>query len=384
MCARFCRFLVHKPTFEQLYGQKKHLHIVIEGVDPARIFAYQEKGTSVTTGGIGDVAAAHLDTQNYRQAADVLRSALATDPHDGTLLANYARACLGLRDYGEAVTAAHAALAVAPDNEHAMRLYTLALHGQGRLPDALSMAWRTVSKHPQAHLAQYTYASLLHESGHDEQALAVINEALRLHPAAPDALVLRGDIYRTLWGASAAETEYLEALRLQPNHASAMHNLAVSRLRWGKLNEAVHGLLAAGRLDPALVPMSRQNIGMALIRVLRMATAAVVFLAVALIVVMAAHQESHSTVMPRALAAVLALGLAAVVVWVGRTVPGSMLLAVLRDRLLLAARLVFVVLAVLIGLVTAAVGSTPLTDVTGPVLLIGMVGLTVAGWVFGQ
>ena len=330
--------------------------------------------------GTGDSAAEHLSAKNYVNAAEVLRSGLAEDPHNARLLVQYAQACLGMKDYVAAEAAAQAALATAPDNELALRLFTLALHGQNRLLEALSIAYKVVTEHPHAYLAQYTYASLLHESGHEREALAVVNEALRLDPQSPDSLVLRGDIHRSLSGPAAGEADYLEALRVQPDHAVAMHNLAVSRLRWGTLAEAVRGLLAAGWLNPALEPLVRDNIGLALVRVLRTATASVVFLAVALIVVTAAHADSLPTVIPRIAAAGLSAALVGALVWAVRLVPRPLLLSVLRERLLLGVRMGFVALAVIFGVLTAAVGSTPLTDLTGPVLLLGVVALTVAGW----
>ncbi len=83
----------------------------------------------------------------------------------------------------------------------------------------------------------------MHDSGFDDDALTAINEALRLNPMSAGSLVLRGDAsaeYR--WGRAAAEADdYHAALQLEPDHASAVHNLAVSRLRWGKLTTAIRG-----------------------------------------------------------------------------------------------------------------------------------------------
>lgn len=280
--------------------------------------------------------------------------------------------------------AAWAALTADPHNEHAMRSYTLALNRQGRTADALTMAWRTVSEHPLSASAQYTYASLLREFGHDDQALAVVNESIRLDPGNPDALVLRGDLYRSTWGAAAAEAQYLEALRISPKHALATHNLAVSRLRWRTLTHAVRGLLTASRLEPALVPVAIDNIGLAVARVLRMATASVVFLSVALIVVMASHDDGLPTVIPRIVAGVLGVALVVPLVWVFRTVPEPTLSSVLRQRVLLGVRMAFVAVAVLIGVTTAALGANPVSDVAGTLLLFGVFGLTVLGWVTGS
>ncbi|CAM3351654.1 hypothetical protein H7J08_22650 [Mycobacterium frederiksbergense] len=258
----------------------------------------------------------------------------------------------------------------------------LVLYGQGRVAEALTLAWQTATAHPDSALAQYTYASLLRESGRDGDALAVVDEALRLSPAFPDALVLRGDLRRSLSGAHEAEADYLQALRLQPEHALAVHNLAVSRLRMGTATEAVRGLLEAGRLDPGLAPLALGNITLAVTRVLRWATASVVLLAAALIVVTAMYDEGLPSLLPRVLAVMLTLPLITAIAWTFRTVPAPALRVVLRKQSLLGVRLAYLAVAVIAGLVTA-VGAPSLAGVAGPLLLIGMVGLTVLGWMTG-
>ncbi len=258
----------------------------------------------------------------------------------------------------------------------------LALYGQGRVAEALTLAWQTATAHPDSPLAHYTYASLLRECGRDGEALAVVDAALRLSPAFPDALVLRGDLRRALSGAQAAEADYLQALHLQPEHALAVHNLAVGRLGMGTITKAVRGLLEAGRLDPGLAELALGNITLALTRVLRWATASVVLLAAALIVVGAMYDEGLPSLLPRVLAVMLTLPLISAIVWTFRTVPAPALRVVLGKQLLLGVRLAFLAVAVIAGLVTA-VGAPSLAGVTGPVLLIAIVGLTVLGWMTG-
>ncbi|MGE2731869.1 tetratricopeptide repeat protein [Mycolicibacterium vaccae] len=257
-----------------------------------------------------------------------------------------AQASLRSRDYQGAASAAWAALSTDPNNEHAMRLYTLALNGQGRTAEALSMAWQTAGAHPQSPLAQYTYASLLLEAGKPQHALTVVNEALRLDPSATDSVVLLGDIQRSMGNRGAAEAAYQAALRLEPTHAVAV-----------------------------------QNIGLAVTRVMRMTTAGVVLLAVALIVVSAAHDESIPTAVPRIAAAALCVPLTLGIAWVVRTVPRPTLRAVLRRRVLLGVRIGFVALAILAGLIAAVFGPSVVVTAAGPLLLLGVVTLTVIGWV---
>jgi tetratricopeptide (TPR) repeat protein len=264
----------------------------------------------------------------------------------------------------------------------AMGSQALALYGQGRVAEALTLAWQTAAAHPNSALAQYTYASLLRESGRDRDALAVVDAALRLSPAAPDALVLRGDLQRSLSGARAAEADYLQALRLQPDHALAVHNLAVGRLRMGTTTKAVRGLLEASRLDPGLAPLALGNIALAVTRVLRWATASVVLLASALIAVGAMHDDAMGTALPRGIAALLTVPLLVAIGGTVRTVPGATLRAVLGSKWLLAARLLFLGVAATVGVAVVA-GATGLAGVAGPLLLITVVGLTVLGWMTG-
>lgn len=263
----------------------------------------------------------------------------------------------------------------------AMGAQALALHGQGRVDEALTLAWQTAVGHPNSPLAQYTYASLLRESGRDREALAVIDQTLRLSPEWPDALVLRGDLQRALAGAHAAEPDYLQALRIQPDHALAVHNLAVGRMRMGSITKAVRGLTEATRLDPGLTPLALDNLGLAVTRVLRWATASVVLLASALIVVGAMHADGLPTALPRVVAAILTVPPLIAIGWTVRAVPGPALGPVLRARWVLAARLLFLGAGCIAGTVVA--GAPGVAGVVGPLLLIAVVGLTVLGWITG-
>jgi|JI10StandDraft_1071094.scaffolds.fasta_scaffold25757_7 hypothetical protein len=262
-----------------------------------------------------------------------------------------------------------------------MHSQVLALYGQGRLAEALPAAWHTVTAYPNSARAQYTYASLLRDAGRFREALAVIDQTVRAGPSA-DALVLRGDLQRTLTGAHAAETDYLQALRLQPGHAMAVHNLAVSRMRMGTVTAAVRGLLEAARLDPGLRALAEDNMALAVTRVLRWATAAVVLLAAALIVVGAMHADGAPTVLPRIAAAVFTGVPIVAIGWTLRTVPGPTLRVVLRRHPVLGLRLLFLVLAVIAGLAGVA-GATAGAGVTGPLLVLGVIVLTLLGWMTG-
>lgn len=333
-----------------------------------------------TTGGAREVAQAYFDSGNYVRAEEVLRSALAQDPDNPELLVGYAQARLGLNDYQGAAWAAHSALAKAPNSEHAKRIYAFALSGQGRNADALQVAWKSVTEHPDVYLAHYAYANLLLSAGQAQRALPVINEALRLNPAAADSWVLRGDIYRALHWLEPAEADYREALRLQPDNAAAVNNLAVNRLQRGDTRAAIDGFVGAGQLDPGVGELARYNIGAALTKWLRLANTCVVFLFAAAVVVMALHDEGRPTVIPRLIVGLITIGFVAVLVWIVRRVPGPALRAVLGQRKLLGIRMLFLVYAVLAGLGISLLGPNVVTSTLAGLLLPGVILMTLLRW----
>ncbi|ULN49394.1 tetratricopeptide repeat protein [Mycolicibacterium goodii] len=333
-----------------------------------------------TTGGARDIAQAYFDSGNYSRAEEVLRSALANEPDNPDLLVAYAQARLGLDDYQGAAWAAHSALAKAPHSEHAKRVYAFALSGQGRSADALQVAWKSVTEHPDVHLAHYAYANLLLSAGQPQQALTAINEALRLNPAAPDTWVLRGDIYRALNWLGPAEADYREALRLQPDNAAALNNLAVNLLQRGNARSAIDGFVGAGQLDPGVGELARYNISAALMKWLRLSNTCVIFLFVAAVVVMALHDEGRPTVIPRIIAGLITVGFVAVLGWIVRRVPRPVLRAVLRQRKMLVVRMLFLVFAVLAGLGISLIGPNVVTSTLAGLLLPGVILMTLIRW----
>lgn len=150
----------------------------------------------------------------------------------------------------------------------------------------------------------------------------------------------------------------------------------------GTVTAAVRGLLEAARLDPGLRALAEDNMALAVTRVLRWATAAVVLLAAALIVVGAMHADGAPTVLPRIAAAVFTGVPIVAIGWTLRTVPGPTLRVVLRRHPVLGLRLLFLVLAVIAGLAGVA-GATAGAGVTGPLLVLGVIVLTLLGWMTG-
>jgi Tfp pilus assembly protein PilF len=330
------------------------------------------------------VAESYFTTGNYPRAEEVVRAALASNPHHPRLLTAHARAKLGQADYAAAASSAHAALAVAPDNEHAMRVYSRALEGQGRIPEALWTAWRAATIDPHSHLAHYNYARLLATTNRSQEAMTVVNEALRLNPSDVDTLNLRGDIFLALGQVDLAEGDYRKALRLNPENADAVHNLARLKYARGRRWSAIHGFLGAGRLDPSIGDVARQNVGVVLTAVLRRCTWLVLIVGFAVIFTFTEYEEGDSTVIPRIVAGIGAVLLLVTYTRVMHELPRRTLKSVLRQRQMLAVRIVQLFAGVVFGAQTAIFGAMTLPAVLASLLVLSLPVVGIVGRLTGE
>lgn len=321
-------------------------------------------------GAVG-LANAYVDARNYARAEQVLRDALTTSPDSAVLLANLARAQVLMKDHQSASRSAYSALEIAPEDAFAMRIYTIALDGMGWFEQALWMAWRTATTHPHDRLAHFVYAELLLKVGRPQEALFVIGEALRLDPTIPDSHVLRGQILARLGRSDESTAAYEEALRLDPSHASAVHNIGVNRLARSKWSAAFRGFLGAARLDPELGNLARENIGIALGRLLRFATLGVVLLGYLVFLSAPILEQSHSGLGYRIVVGTCTVGLLGYTLWLVRVVPTRTWRSVLRSKPGLALRLGLVVTALVVGAVVTAGVADEVSAVAGALLVVG-------------
>lgn len=342
----------------------------------------------MTVGGsaVGDVdgavalASAYADAHDHARAEQVLKGALTAAPDSAVLLANLARVYVLTRNYPAATRTAYAALAISPEDAFAMRIYTVALDGSGWLDHALWMAWRTVGTHPHDRLAHFVYAELLLKADKPQDALFVVGEALRLDPAHPDTHVLRGQILSRLGRSDDSTAAYTEALGLDPGNASAVHNIGVNRLARSKWSAALTGFLGAARLDPDLGDLARRNIGVALTRLLRLATVAVVLLACLMFwEAPTLEQGSRSSMGHRIAVGLCTVALFAYMVWLSRVVPLRTWRSVLRMKLALGLRLGLVACALPVGVLVTMGRGEAVAAVAAAILVLAALVVSFVG-----
>ena len=342
------------------------------------------------TAAFDDVDAVVHAAETYMAAGDswraesVLGTALGAHPNQPRLLTLYARVKLAQSDYAAAANSAHAALSVDPQNEYAMRVYSHALELQGRTPEALTVAWRTATTHPHSHLAHHTYARMLSDAQRPVEAMPAINETLRLNPQDVDALNLRGDIRVALGELDAAEADYRHALQLNPTDASVVHNLATLEYQRGRRWSAVRGFVAAERLDPRFGDVVRRNIGVVVTGVLRRSAWVVLIVTIAVVAAYNIRDGGGATVIPRIIAGVGAVLLVVMSIPVMRNVPGPMLTSVLRQHQILVVRILQLVAAVVLGVVTTVVGALTVPGVAAGFLLLSVPVVVIVGGVTGE
>jgi tetratricopeptide (TPR) repeat protein len=214
--------------------------------------------------------------------------------------------------------------------------------------------------------------------------MAVVNEALRLNPSDVDSLVLRGDMLSAQKQFGAAEADYREALRLRPEYGDALHGLALIENSRGRRRKALRGIVEVGRVDPSYGDVVLQNIGTVLTGVLRRSVWLVLTVGVAIIVAMTLHDGGNPTVVPRIIAGIAAVLLVVMFVGVMREIPGNLLKAVLRQRQMLAVRIVQLGAAVVLGALTAVLGAMVVPAVLASYLVLSLPVVVIVGWLTGE
>ncbi|WP_330183912.1 tetratricopeptide repeat protein [Nocardia sp. NBC_01503] len=208
-------------------------------------------------------------------AQEMLGEVLAGEPEDVVALADMANVVLRLRDYPRAVEYSAAALRGEPENTFAWRVRALAELGMARDvelgPEAVlehrgratAAAERAVKIDPENTDNLRILASTKRDKD-PRGALKTLETALELDPDDVGVHLLRGFILRrNLKGANnteQAELAFREALRLDPENAEALYELALIDLERGNRTAGQEQLRRVALLDPEYGPAVRDHL----------------------------------------------------------------------------------------------------------------------------
>jgi Flp pilus assembly protein TadD len=317
------------------------------------------------------LASTLLEAGAAQRAYEVLTHALAQHPQEPILLRTLARTELTLQQWHPAAMHAYAALVQRPDNIDGMRFYALALSSLGRHSDALGIAWRAACAAPHQPLTHDTYARILYRAGHVKQASATVTRALQLNQHDPEIWVLQGMILQALGRTADSDAAYRHALILQPDHAVAMHDMALNRLKAGRLTTALNGFRGAAGLDPSLGAVARNNISLTLTRAPRRSTLLATLVGFVATMAMAQLEHQEPATGERVSLAVLAALLLGQVCLTLRLAPIRTWIDALRARPFLGLRTLHIVAAFVAAVATAiSTHAWAWLDLAGPVLLV--------------
>ena len=193
-----------------------------------------------------------LDLGRAAEAERVARDHLAAQPESAGALNLLCRALNEQRRHPEAEQAIRAALELEPDESmHVLQLASTQTQ-LGQQARAVDTALHLLDLEPYEWSSHYILcqALLSGRRPRTRQAYDAAVEARELAPWNPDTHNLVGMCAADLRRPEEAEAAYREALRLDPQHAFAMNNLAALALDRGEFGSAGAGLTAAAQTTP--------------------------------------------------------------------------------------------------------------------------------------
>ena len=195
------------------------------------------------------------ELRRFAEAADLARRAIAAMPDDAEAWCLLSQALLGSDDDAAALDAARRATSLAPESEWPHRLRSIALTSLGRDAEALDAALESARCEPFAWQTHTRVAGASIAVGLKEQATAAVAKAVELAPGVSQVWVVSGDVAARNGDRQTAQASYQNALRIDPQNASAHSGLArLSFKRHGPnaagLAAAASGFTTAVRSDP--------------------------------------------------------------------------------------------------------------------------------------
>jgi tetratricopeptide (TPR) repeat protein len=207
------------------------------------------------------------DLGRYEDAATELGYAIALNPGEVRALTLLARVHLAAGRPGEALAAADAAVAAhadplrpelgAPGLLPALVIRGHALADLRRFAEAAQTAEQILTLGPDDAYAQRSGAAILAESRNGQQALNAAWRGVELAPEESEAHLVLALVSARLRLFDLAERAYREALRLDPELATAQHDVGVVRLEQRRYAEALADLAEAAVLSPESIDSPR-------------------------------------------------------------------------------------------------------------------------------
>lgn len=186
----------------------------------------------------------------FKEAIELLASALTLKPDDFGTLANYGSALMSAGRFDEALAIFEKLLGIKPDFVDALYNRAIALAGLKRYEKALDSLDRAIVLKPDSAKMYFNRGLILAEMLKLEEAIANYDRALELDARLVQALDCRGNALKALKRFDEAFRCYEQALLLNPKYHYAYYNRGVTHSELGRFEEAVESYDCALKLQP--------------------------------------------------------------------------------------------------------------------------------------
>jgi tetratricopeptide (TPR) repeat protein len=177
---------------------------------------------------------AYFDLTRYADAARAYQDAIAQAPAHGKAYTNLGLSLRMMGHFEAALAAYDRALEIEPDEAVTLRNALVAARAAGDFGRQYDYVRRLAALQPDDPNAQAQLAQVLMRQGRHEEAIPVVKRLMTLEPGVAEDYYILGDCHYRLGDKESAEAQWLETLRYDKNHASALKALAV--LYWEQAN----------------------------------------------------------------------------------------------------------------------------------------------------
>ncbi len=204
-----------------------------------------------------------LNERRWKEAANILKRALAADRNNPRAMALAGLANMYLRRFDDGRKLMQRALEAAPMDPHVLAVHGRMLHALGEMDASANAFTRALQIDPGYSEAYRDLAVLLIDAGILDQALEALIMAIRLDPKDAMAFYHLGLIKKQQGSIAEAIDAYSMAAALKPDYAEAHVNLGKLAIDHGKLELGEKACRRAIAADPKLA-QGYINLGMVL------------------------------------------------------------------------------------------------------------------------
>lgn len=198
-----------------------------------------------------NLAAVLMDLSRYDEALEQYNKAITINPKYEIALYDRGNVLFELRRFHEAIESYGAAIQINPNFASAVHNRGVALLELGLLPEAIESFSEAIKLKPNYAYAFNNRGAALKRLGRNNDALEDFDRAIKIQPNYVEALNNRGNVLSDLKQYHEALRSYNAAIKVNPNYAEAFNNRGSALTAIKLYNEGLASFFEAIRLKPS-------------------------------------------------------------------------------------------------------------------------------------